>query len=75
MTTGSLERGFEHFTLNSSAVASEDYQSLSAGVAWNVGNIGAFSTEAAWARHQETWNDSEARNGSAVRFLYARLLT
>lgn len=72
VTTGSLERGFEHFTLNSSAVASEDYQSLSAGVAWNVGNIGAFSTEAAWARHQETWNDGEARNGSAVRFLYAR---
>lgn len=72
VTTGSLEYGLEHFTLNGSAVASEDYQSLSAGVAWNMGNIGAFSTEVAHARHHETWNGGHTKDGSAVRFLYAR---
>jgi outer membrane usher protein len=75
VTTGSLERGFEHFTLNSSAVASEDYQSLSAGVAWNVGNIGAFSTEAAWARHQETWNDGEPGTAQLSVFSMPAILT
>lgn len=72
VSTGSLERGFENFTLNSSVVASGDYQSLSAGVAWNVGSVGAFSTETALARHQETWKGGQTKNGSAVRFLYAR---
>lgn len=72
VATGSLEYGFEKLTLSGSTVASEDYQSLSAGVAWNAGNIGAFSAEVAHARHQETWNDGHTRDGSAVRFLYAR---
>lgn len=72
VATGSLERGFETFTLSGASVASADYQSLSAAVAWNVGTIGAFSTEIAHARHQETWNGGHTRDGSAIRFLYAR---
>ncbi|AST80051.1 TPA: fimbria/pilus outer membrane usher protein [Citrobacter farmeri] len=72
LATGSLEYGFEHFTLNSSLLTSEDYQSLSTGLAWNIGNIGAFSTEVAYARHRETWNKDQSQEGSAVRFLYAR---
>lgn len=72
LTSGSLEYGLEKFTLSGSSLISEEYQSLSAGVAWNVGSIGAFSTEIAHARHKETWGEGNIRDGSAVRFLYAR---
>lgn len=72
VTSGSLEYGFEHVTFNSSFLASPGYQSLSTGLAWNVGPIGAFSAEVAHARHQESWGEGETRNGSAARLLYAR---
>lgn len=65
VSTGNLEYGFEHLTLNGTYLASTDYQSLAAGAAWNIGRIGAFSTEASFAHHDQG-------NGSAVRFLYAR---
>ncbi|QIU88424.1 fimbria/pilus outer membrane usher protein [Yokenella regensburgei] len=72
LMTGSLEYGFEHFTLNSSSVMAEYYQMLSVGAAWNIGAIGAFSAELAHARHTETWLDNNNREGSAARLLYAR---
>lgn len=72
VTAGSLEYGLEKMTLSGLMLGSEDFQSLSAGVAWNVGSIGAFSTEFAHARHQETWDNGRTRDGSAMRFLYAR---
>ncbi|WP_347253500.1 fimbria/pilus outer membrane usher protein [Leminorella grimontii] len=72
----SLERGFEAFTLNGSALGSDKYQSLAMGVAWNAGDIGAFSLDLAQARYKQSWdlpNDGEeTRNGSAVRLLYAK---
>lgn len=70
--SGSMEYGFEYLTFNSSLLASEDYQSLSAGAAWNLGSIGAFSTDIIHARHNNTWDGDKTRDGSAIRFLYAR---
>lgn len=72
LVNSSLEYGFEHFTLSGTALASKNYQSISAGAAWNVGNWGAFSAEVAHARYKETWSDDHTRDGSAIRFLYAR---
>ncbi|MDG1643632.1 fimbrial biogenesis outer membrane usher protein [Klebsiella huaxiensis] len=69
---GSLEYGFEHLTLLSTTLVAEDYQSLSAGAAWNIGAIGAFSLELAGARYRETWQNEAQKNGSALRVLYAR---
>ncbi|MFH2256074.1 fimbria/pilus outer membrane usher protein [Enterobacter sp. KE9933] len=68
---GNVEYGFERFTLNNMLMVSEDYQSLSTGAAWNIGNIGAFSTEIAHARYQDKAEHKD-REGTAVRFLYAR---
>ncbi|WP_058910579.1 fimbria/pilus outer membrane usher protein [Entomohabitans teleogrylli] len=67
-----LEYGFERFTLLSTLLAAEKYQSLSAGAAWNLGLIGAFSLELAYARYRETWDQNADNNGSALRMLYAR---
>lgn len=72
LMTGTLEYGFEHFTLNGASVVAENYQMLSTGAAWNIGSIGAFSAELAHARHTETWQDNRRREGSAARLLYAR---
>lgn len=72
VTTGSFEFGFEHFTLSNTALVSEDYQFISTGVAWNIGSIGAFSTEFAHTRYNDKNNDNHSNNGSAARFLYAR---
>jgi len=72
ITTASLERGFEHYTLNSSLQIAKDYQSISGGIAWNIGSIGAFSTEIAHTRHRDTWNNDRQSEGSAARFLFAR---
>lgn len=72
----SVERGFEAFTLNLSGLGADNYQSLAAGAAWNVGNIGAFSLDLAQARY--TYNsvsglyDKETKNGTALRLLYAK---
>ncbi|QST30935.1 fimbrial biogenesis outer membrane usher protein (plasmid) [Escherichia albertii] len=71
----SLERGFEAFTLNTAGLGSAHYQSLAAGVAWNVGRIGAFALDLAQSRYslaRARGEDRETRNGSAVRMLYAR---
>lgn len=72
----SLERGFEAFTLNGSALGSDKYQSLATGLAWNAGNMGAFSLDVAQARYKQDWerpdNKEDIRNGSAVRLLYAK---
>ncbi|MBK5145591.1 fimbrial biogenesis outer membrane usher protein [Budviciaceae bacterium BWR-B9] len=72
----SLERGFEAFTLNAAGLGADDYQSVAAGVAWNVGNVGAFSLDVAQARYtyDEVSNlyDKETKNGTAVRLLYAK---
>lgn len=72
----SLERGFEAFTLNGSALGSDKYQALAMGVAWNAGDIGAFSLDLAQARYKQSWDlpndDEETRNGSAIRLLYAK---
>lgn len=70
--SGGLERGFERFTLGSSLLASDRYQTLSAGASWNAGNIGAFSAEIAHARYRNPENDHHTRDGSAVRVQYAR---
>ncbi|VUS96446.1 fimbria/pilus outer membrane usher protein [Klebsiella spallanzanii] len=67
-----LEYGFERVTLLSTLLAAEKYQSLSAGAAWNLGAIGAFSLELAGAKYSETWNQNIDRNGSALRVLFAR---
>ncbi|MFS6935175.1 fimbria/pilus outer membrane usher protein [Klebsiella oxytoca] len=70
--SGALERGFEHFTFGSSLLASAHYQTLSTGVSWNAGNIGAFSAEVAHARYRNPENENNTRDGSAVRVQYAR---
>ncbi|SQI44036.1 Outer membrane usher protein fimD precursor [Leminorella richardii] len=72
----SVERGFEAFTLNVSGLGSDNYQSLAAGAAWNIGNIGAFSLDVAQARYVydkvDGLYDKETKNGTAVRLLYAK---
>ncbi|HGU6361040.1 TPA: fimbria/pilus outer membrane usher protein, partial [Citrobacter farmeri] len=70
--SGGLERGFEYFTLGGALLASDRYQTLSAGVSWNAGNIGAFSAEIAHARYSNPENSDNTRDGSAVRVQYAR---
>lgn len=72
LLSGTLEYGFEHFTLNSASVMTENYQMFSSGAAWNIGAIGAFSADLAYARHSETWRDNRQREGTAARLLYAR---
>jgi outer membrane usher protein len=67
-----LEYGFEHFTLLSSSLMAEKYQSLTAGAAWNIGPIGAFSLELAGATYRESWDRDAKKAGSALRVLYAR---
>jgi outer membrane usher protein len=70
----SYEHGFELFTLNTSLLAAKDYQAGSIGAAWNVGSIGAFSLDAAYARYNNLDNDfyEKSNGGSAIRFLYAK---
>ncbi|MFA9596894.1 fimbria/pilus outer membrane usher protein [Citrobacter telavivensis] len=70
--SGGLDRGFENFTLGSALLASDHYQTLSAGVSWNAGNIGAFSAEVAHARYRNPLDTDNTRDGSAVRVQYAR---
>ena len=72
LVNGSMEYGFEQFTLSGTSLITNDYQTVSAGLAWNIGMIGAFSTEVAHARYQDSWDRNGTRDGSAVRFLYAR---
>lgn len=67
-----IEYGFEHFTLISTALVAENYRSISAGSAWNIGKWGAFSLELAGATYREAWNQQAKRQGSALRALYAR---
>lgn len=67
-----LEYGFEQVTLLSTLLTAEQYQSLSAGAAWNLGSIGAFSVELAGASYRETWNKNTESNGSALRTLFSR---
>ncbi|NYY80097.1 hypothetical protein DMH27_00885 [Raoultella planticola] len=45
LLSGTLEYGFEHFTLNSASVMTENYQMFSSGAAWNIGAIRAFSAD------------------------------
>ncbi len=72
----SLERGFETFTLNGSGLGSDKYQSVAMGVAWNAGDIGAFSLDLAQAHYTKSWDlpgdKQETENGSAIRLLYAK---
>lgn len=70
--SGSIEYGFESFTLNNTVLASDKYQSIAVGAAWNVGTIGAFSFDFAQARYQDTWDTNKTVNGSAIRMLYAK---
>lgn len=76
MAALSIERGFEAFTLNTSGLGSDKYQSLAMGAAWNIGNIGAFSLDLAQSRyrydHETSSHDTATKNGSAVRLLYAK---
>lgn len=67
-----VEYGFERVTLLSTLLTAEKYQSLSAGAAWNLGAIGAFSLELAGASYREEWNNNTDRRGSALRVLFAR---
>lgn len=76
MGTLSFERGFEAFTLNTTALGAQDYQSLATGLSWNIGNIGAFSLDLAQSRYtlgrvSDVYSE-EDRDGTAVRLLYAR---
>ncbi|MFM5170619.1 fimbria/pilus outer membrane usher protein [Aeromonas veronii] len=74
--TLSLEHGFDSFTLNSSALGAEEYQSLAMGAAWNAGKIGAFSFDVAQAHYKQNWDlpvgETQSRNGLAIRQLYAK---
>jgi outer membrane usher protein len=74
--TLSVERGFDAFTLNSSALSSDEYQSFSIGSAWNGGQIGAFSIDVAQAHYDQDWdlseNEKQSKNGIAIRQLYAK---
>lgn len=70
----SLERGFDALTLNTSVLGSKDYQAASIGAAWNIGDIGAFSVDTAYARYKnlESRLMDESNEGTAIRFLYAK---
>ncbi|XKD91568.1 fimbria/pilus outer membrane usher protein [Morganella morganii] len=72
----SIERGFEAFTMNVTGLGGNDYQSVAVGAAWSVGNIGAFSLDAAQTHYNyDRVSDlykKETKNGSAVRLLYAK---
>lgn len=72
----SLERGFETFTLNTTGLGSDSYQSAAVGAAWNVGNVGAFSLDVAQAHYTydrvSNLYDKKNQNGTAVRMLYAK---
>ncbi|WP_159566156.1 fimbria/pilus outer membrane usher protein [Budvicia diplopodorum] len=72
----SIERGFELFTLNTSGLASDNYQSVAMGAAWNIGSIGAFALDLAQARyaydHATKTHDKDTQNGTAIRLLYAK---
>lgn len=74
--TLSLEHGFDNFTLNSSALASKDYQSFAMGAAWNAGEVGAFSFDLAQAHYNQSWDlsadETDKKNGIAIRLLYAK---
>jgi outer membrane usher protein len=74
--TLSLERGFDAFTLNSSALGSENYQSFALGTAWNAGKIGAFSFDVAQAHYKQSWDlpgdETQSKSGVAIRQLYAK---
>lgn len=68
------EHGFEPVTVNTAILGANDYQAASLGAAWNIGNIGAFSVDAAYARYQNLKHDQfdEKNTGTAIRFLYAK---
>ena len=76
MGTFSLEKGFEALTFNATGLGSDNYQSMAAGIAWNVGNIGAFSLDVAQTYYTydrvSSQYDNEAKNGTAMRLLYAK---
>lgn len=69
-----VEYGFEHFTLLATTLLAEQYRSLSAGAAWNIGPIGAFSLELAGASYRDVWDRHAEKTGSALRVLYARYI-
>lgn len=72
--TFTYEHGFEPITVNTAVLGSNDYQAAAIGAAWNIGNIGAFSVDAAYARYQNLKHDQfdKKNDGSAIRFLYAK---
>lgn len=82
---GSLQYGFDKFTLSDLLVVGEGYQSMALGGAVNLGAWGSVSLDWALERHQSvtqrdissyrdnsTQDDSTADAGRALRLLYAR---
>jgi outer membrane usher protein len=82
---GSLQYGFDKFTLSDLLVVGEGYQSMAVGGAVNLGAWGSISLDWALERHQSmtesdinshrddgSQDDSTADTGRALRLLYAR---
>jgi len=75
---GSLQYGWDKFTLSDLVVTGEGYQSMALSSAFNLGTLGSISLDWALERHQQV-NDNAATeaesigdSGRALRLLYAR---
>ncbi|WP_449544057.1 FimD/PapC N-terminal domain-containing protein, partial [Lelliottia nimipressuralis] len=75
---GSLQYGWDRFTLSDLIVAGEGYQSMALSSAVNLGVLGSVSLDWALERHQtatdsdNTGDEDISDNGRALRLLYAR---
>ncbi|TYT27785.1 fimbria/pilus outer membrane usher protein, partial [Lelliottia nimipressuralis] len=75
---GSLQYGWDRFTLSDLIVAGEGYQSMALSSAVNLGVLGSVSLDWALERHQSatdsdsTGDEDISDNGRALRLLYAR---
>lgn len=79
---GSLQYGFEKFTVSDLVVAGEGYQSTALGGAINLDSWGSVSLDWAFEQHQKDTDnqqsddheidDAQASSGRALRLLYAR---
>ena len=75
---GSLQYGWDRFTLSDLIVAGEGYQSMALSSAVNLGVLGSVSLDWALERHQSATDSNNADdenisdNGRALRLLYAR---
>ncbi|MBJ9984142.1 fimbrial biogenesis outer membrane usher protein [Acinetobacter sp. S40] len=61
-----------YFTPYAGLIASEDYYSAAAGLAWSLGNFGALSSDLTYAHNKTA--QGLTKEGISLRFLYAKSL-